>query len=573
MPYAIARIAKLKQASIGGSGMHVSRERSTPNANRAKLVDNQTLIHHADRHLPLGEVVRQKIHSVEQQRKIRTDAVYAVEILLTASPEYFRPDDPSKYGDYQADKLADWTEASVKWLKTEYGDRIVRAELHLDEATPHIHAYLVPTDENGQLNCKKIFGGRAKMFAFQDNYAAAMKPLGLERGIRDSQAEHTTVKDYYTVVNAATQELNQSDLQAVQARAVAYARIQREHQELQRRLKFVAQQRDELAQKLAMTQQSVTVQTQINHALTVPEPLISIGQITCELRLPPGQIEEGTGAIDLVINTCQTDLVGATQWLNQKFGAAATIGLVNERVRQIVTEQIPDQFIPPRPERDKWREVKDYLTSTKQLPTKLVDRLHEERLIYADEGGKLICLHRDFEQRVTGATAINLGSDDLKSESKFIPQLTTIDGSRITGGWHYFQSPPQGSIDRVVVTNDPLEAMAYATLDSSEQNTLFLAGHEGGWVPGDKLNRVDVVVATNAQLSNLPDRVEYQLPESESWTRDLQNHLAGSISSELAEQSSKSAVSFKSIAVPVTIDPNYVDPKDRSRSQQQGLSM
>ena len=143
MPYAIVRIAKLKQANVAGSGMHVFRGRKTPNADLSLLEENQTLIHYDDRHLSLKEVVHKKSHSVPQQRKIRTDAVYAVEILLTASPEYFRPDDPSKYGDYQADKLADWTEASVKWLKTEYGDRIVRAELHLDEATPHIHAYLV----------------------------------------------------------------------------------------------------------------------------------------------------------------------------------------------------------------------------------------------------------------------------------------------------------------------------------------------------------------------------------------------------------------------------------------------
>jgi Plasmid recombination enzyme len=521
MPYAIARIAKLKIANIAGSGMHVSRGRNTLNADRSKLEDNQTLIHHDDQHLPLSEVVHNKIHSVGQQRKIRTDAVHCVEILLTASPEYFRPDDPSRYGDYQSAELADWTEATVEWLKKEYGDKIVRAELHLDEATPHIHAYLVPTDENGQLNCKKIFGGRAKMFAFQDSYAAAMKPLGLERGIRDSQAEHTTVKDYYSVVNAASRELDPNDLQATQARAVAYAQMQREHQELQRRLKLVAQQRDELAQKLETTQQSVEVQTQINQALTVPEPLISIGQIACELRLPPGQIDGEMDALDLVMRTRQTDLLGATQWLNQRFGVAATIGLVNDRIHQIVTEQLPEKFIPPRPERDRWGEVKYYLNSTKQLPAKLVERLHDEGLIYADESGRLICLHKDFEERVTGATAIDLRSDDLQGRS--------IDGSNLTGGWHYFQSPPQGNIDRVVVTNDPLDAMAYATLNPSEQTTLFLAGHEGGWMPGDKLKRVDVVVATNAELYNLPGQVEYQLPRSGSWGRDLETYLAETI--------------------------------------------
>jgi hypothetical protein len=521
MPYAIVRIAKLKQANIAGSGMHVSRGRKTPNADLSLLEENQTLIHYDDQHLPLKEVVHKKIHSVEQQRKIRTDAVYAVEILLTASPEYFRPDDPSKYGDYQPDKLADWTEASVKWLKTEYGDRIVRAELHLDEATPHIHAYLVPTDENGQLNCKKIFGGRAKMFAFQDSYAEATQHLGLERGVKNSQAEHTTVKDYYSVVNAASGQVNTSDLQAIQARAIAYTQMQKEHQELKRRLKLVAQKRDELEQKLEMTQEKLAVQQQIDLAVSDPQALISLGQIACELRLPPGQIDGDIPALDLVMNTRQTDLIGATRWLNQRFGAAATIGLVNDRVRQIVTEQLPEKFIPPRPERDRWGEVKDYLTATKQLPAKLVERLHDEGLIYADEGGKLICLHRDFEERVTGATTIDLGGEDCPSES--------VEGSGLSVGWYYFQSSPQGKIDKVVVMNDPLEAMAYATLNPAEESTLFLAGHEGGWMPGDKLHRVDVVVGSNAEFYNLPGQVEYELPESESWGEDLETYLAESI--------------------------------------------
>jgi hypothetical protein len=521
MPYAIVRIAKLKQANVAGSGMHVSRERKTPNADRSKLEDNQTLIDNDDCHQSLNDVVKQKIASTPQHRKIRTDAVYCVEMLLTASPEYFRPDDPSLYGVYQPDKLADWIEASVKWLKTEYGDKIVRASLHLDEATPHIHAYLVPTDENGQLNCRKMFGGRAKMFAFQDSYAAAMKPLGLERGIKGSQAEHASVKDYYSVVNSASRELDPNDLQATQARAAAYASMQIQHHQLQRRLKLVAQQRDELAAKLHISEQSSEVQTQINRALTLPQPLISLGQIACELRLPPGQIDGDIPALDLVMNTRQTDLAGATRWLTSTFGAAATIGLVNDRVRQIVTAQLPEKFTPPRAERERWGEVKDYLTTTKQLPAKLVERLHSEGLIYADSRGQLICLHRDFEERVTGATSIDLLTDDAQSES--------IDGSNLTGGWHYFQAPAQGNIDRVVVTNHPLDAMAYATLNPSEQTTLFVAGHEGGWMPGAKLAFVEVVVATNAELYNLPRQVEYQLPQSESWGSDLQTYLAEKI--------------------------------------------
>jgi regulator of replication initiation timing len=201
MPFAIIRIAKLKKSSIGGSGSHVSRSRPTLNADRSKLADNQTLIHNNDRELPLGEVVAAKIAANHKKRKIRPDAVHCVEFLLTASPEYFRPNHPADYGDYNPDLLARWQQETVKWLKQEYGDKIVRAELHLDEATPHIHAFLVPLDERRQLNCRGIFGERKKMFALQDSYSNAMKPLGLQRGERESRATHTSVKKYYSVVN------------------------------------------------------------------------------------------------------------------------------------------------------------------------------------------------------------------------------------------------------------------------------------------------------------------------------------------------------------------------------------
>ena len=70
-------------------------------------------------------------------------------MLLTASPEYFRPEEPSRAGYYEPQKLADFQQAVHGWLDDQYGDRIVRAELHLDEATPHVHAYLVPLDERG----------------------------------------------------------------------------------------------------------------------------------------------------------------------------------------------------------------------------------------------------------------------------------------------------------------------------------------------------------------------------------------------------------------------------------------
>lgn len=66
-------------------------------------------------------------------------------IVLSASPEYFRPDDPEAVGTWNNDRLSAWTLASMNQLREEHGADLVFAELHLDEDTPHIHAVVAPT--------------------------------------------------------------------------------------------------------------------------------------------------------------------------------------------------------------------------------------------------------------------------------------------------------------------------------------------------------------------------------------------------------------------------------------------
>lgn len=66
-------------------------------------------------------------------------------IVLSASPEYFRPDDPEAVGTWDEDRLAPWIEASMNQLRQEHGADLIFAELHLDEDTPHIHAVVAPT--------------------------------------------------------------------------------------------------------------------------------------------------------------------------------------------------------------------------------------------------------------------------------------------------------------------------------------------------------------------------------------------------------------------------------------------
>lgn len=66
-------------------------------------------------------------------------------IVLSASAEYFRPDDPEATGTWDEGRLAAWIKASMAQLREEHGADLIFAELHLDEDTPHIHAVVAPT--------------------------------------------------------------------------------------------------------------------------------------------------------------------------------------------------------------------------------------------------------------------------------------------------------------------------------------------------------------------------------------------------------------------------------------------
>ena len=98
----------------------------------------------------------------------------------------------------------------------------------MDEHTPHIHATVVPivTGErrkarkkqadskrtyrkkaNAVRLCADDFLTRERLVAYHDSYAAAMAKYGLQRGIRGSEARHTTTAQYYRDLKRQTGEL------------------------------------------------------------------------------------------------------------------------------------------------------------------------------------------------------------------------------------------------------------------------------------------------------------------------------------------------------------------------------
>ena len=192
MAFAILRITKQKGGSVGASGHHNDRTRETPNADPEKETQNRLLLGE-DRNV--RELVAECIE--EHGGKPRRDSVEAVEYLLTASPEFFIEGDPRML----EEKIDRFCERALAFLSDpRSGGPTVKAVLHLDERTPHIHAHKVPIDPQGKLNAKYFYGTRARLGRLQDVYHEYMAPLGLERGVEGSRARHQEVKKFYAAI-------------------------------------------------------------------------------------------------------------------------------------------------------------------------------------------------------------------------------------------------------------------------------------------------------------------------------------------------------------------------------------
>ncbi|RAJ89099.1 plasmid recombination enzyme [Larkinella arboricola] len=213
---AICRVAKIKgNGSITGKSEHNYRQGHVPNADKERQHLNKEYVLNYEN---LGKAIQARIEHAGIQ-KVRQDAVKGMEFILTASPELFKRDPNGQVvGDY---RNSDWVKANLEFMKQHYGRNLVAFTLHQDEKTPHIHAIVVPITADNRLCAKELFTPRT-LRQLQTDYAEAMKPFKLERGIENSRAKHVEMKHIYG--------LQQQERKAIEQEL---APIQQAHQPLQ----------------------------------------------------------------------------------------------------------------------------------------------------------------------------------------------------------------------------------------------------------------------------------------------------------------------------------------------------
>ena len=202
-PYAVLRVDRRKakgMAAIAASSAHTMREKPTPNADpdgAAPLV-----VYLADGKTPY-QAARHLLDGAERRNR---DTVLCREIVLSASPSYFRPGRESMGGVFEPDKVKAWAIASLAWAKRQWPDQMASFVIHTDEQNIHAHLLVVPRVKSAagawKLNSKALFD-RERLRELQTGYGEALAPLGIRRGEPGSQAVHSEVRQFYGAVQAA----------------------------------------------------------------------------------------------------------------------------------------------------------------------------------------------------------------------------------------------------------------------------------------------------------------------------------------------------------------------------------
>lgn len=212
MGYFSLDIKKAKGTSDTTQSDHIERKIIPKNADPARTHLNRVLVEYPDGVHGRDEAIAHRLNTAGIRRKITHDQVRVVRVVLSGTHE-------DMMNIQEKGKLDEWCNDSIQWLQATFGkDNVVAAHLHMDEKTPHIHAAVVPivtgerrkakkeqTDgkrkyrkkTNSVRLCADDLFNRQTLIAYHDNYARVMTKYGLQRGVRGSEARHTTTMQYY----------------------------------------------------------------------------------------------------------------------------------------------------------------------------------------------------------------------------------------------------------------------------------------------------------------------------------------------------------------------------------------
>ena len=116
---------------------HIARTRMPSNAIPSLTCLNEELVEFPDGVTNRTEAIDHRLEHAGLTRKIGTNQVRVIRVMLTGTQEDMQHI-------VQEGRLKAWCADNLEWLRQTFGaENVVSAVLHMDEATPHLHAAVV----------------------------------------------------------------------------------------------------------------------------------------------------------------------------------------------------------------------------------------------------------------------------------------------------------------------------------------------------------------------------------------------------------------------------------------------
>lgn len=171
---------------IAGEGKNARPDYARPNRPPVILIDNRD-----------GARKRLKeLNGLRGGRRNRGQQPHhAIDAIFCGPPPYASPDA------WDEERINEWAQASLDWLRETFPNcTIALAALHTDEASPHLHAVMIPESQDHRLAWKRVqreaVGDRKGIpYHHLQNfyYDQVAKGFGLERGEIGSDRKHKKV--------------------------------------------------------------------------------------------------------------------------------------------------------------------------------------------------------------------------------------------------------------------------------------------------------------------------------------------------------------------------------------------
>lgn len=237
MSYAIFRVEPINKLSdLAQIGSHNKREKkaykSNPDIDITKTKYNIDLVPLSEKYIKgfynltkeykLEHDKRMEIMRDDRKKTFRqmvddSNNVVADELLFTSDFDFFKG--------MSKKQIKKWADTCMEFVYNDLGytkEQILHATLHMDEKTPHIHCVVVPlirkfdkrtNTEKWTISKKQYIKDKSHLSELQDKYYQRLidNGFGLERGIKNSDNEHISIKEFKKITNKLDNRLEKQN--------------------------------------------------------------------------------------------------------------------------------------------------------------------------------------------------------------------------------------------------------------------------------------------------------------------------------------------------------------------------